>query len=44
MQKYLKYCKENGITKEKIEKETNLEGITDVMKYYKEKIKAKDDR
>lgn len=36
LQEYLKYCKENGITKEKIEKEVKLEKISDVMKYYKE--------
>ena len=34
MNKYLKYCKENNITKELIEKEVKTE-VSDVMKYYK---------
>lgn len=34
MNKYLKYCKENNITKELIEKEVKTE-VPDVMKYYK---------
>lgn len=40
MQKYLKYCKDNKITKEKIMKENDLikaPDITNVMKYYKDK-------
>ena len=37
MQKYLKYCKTNKITKEKLEKECNVKDIKDVMKFYKEK-------
>lgn len=42
VQEYLKYCKKNGITKEKLEKETNME-IADMMKYYKaEKNKSKE--
>ena len=36
VQKYLKYCKENKITKEKIEKENKLEDVPNVMKHYKE--------
>ena len=44
MQKYLKYCKDNGITKEKIEKETNTNDIKNIMKFYKDKTKRKDDR
>ena len=37
-QKYLKYCKENQITKERIEKANNLEDgvVEDIMKYYKD--------
>lgn len=42
MQKYLKYCKENKITKEVIEKETKLDKLPNVMKYYKkDKIKER---
>jgi len=44
LQEYLKYCKKNGITKEKLEKETNME-IADMMKYHKpdkNKSKGKD--
>ena len=41
MQEYLKYCKDNGITKEKLEKEVNYEG-EDAMQHYKEKNKAKE--
>ncbi len=41
MQDYLKYCKENGITKEKLEKEVNYEG-EDAMQHYKEKNKSKE--
>ena len=36
MQKYLKYCKENGITRERISKEIHR-NIPDAMKHYKEK-------
>ena len=43
MQNYLKYCKENGITKNKIENEVKYD-VPDVMKLYKDKIKRKDDR
>ena len=43
MQKYLEFCKKNNITKERIENETKLYGVTNVMKYYK-KDKKKDDR
>lgn len=35
MQQYLKYCKDNNISKEKIEEETHLGNLSDVMKYYK---------
>lgn len=35
MQKYLKYCKDNKITKDVIEKETKLDKLPDAMKYYK---------
>lgn len=35
MQKYLKYCKDNKITKDVIEKETELDKLPDAMKYYK---------
>lgn len=35
MQKYLKYCKDNGITKETIEKQCNTKDVFDIMKYYK---------
>ena len=43
MQNYLKYCKENGITKTKIENEVKCD-VPDVMKLYKDKTKRKDDR
>lgn len=43
MQKYLKYCKEQGITKEKIERKLNSD-VPNVMRFFKEKIKRKDDR
>lgn len=35
MQKYLKYCKDNEITKEIIEKQCNTKDVFDIMKYYK---------
>lgn len=36
LQKYLKYCKEKGVTREKIAKETGfIKETPDVMKYYK---------
>lgn len=35
MQKYLKYCKDNNITKDRIDEETHLSTLSDVMKYYK---------
>lgn len=35
MQKYLKYCKDNKITKDVIEKKTELDKLPDAMKYYK---------
>ena len=41
VQLYLKYCKENEITKEKIDKENNRIDTPNAMKYY-EKIKIKD--
>lgn len=39
MQMYLKYCKENGVTKESIVRLTNCNEISDVMKYFQEKNK-----
>lgn len=36
VQMYLKYCKDNKITKEVIEKENGLNGVPNAMKYYKE--------
>lgn len=36
LQKYLKYCKENGITKEYLDNKLNLD-VPDAMKYYEEK-------
>ncbi len=36
VQDYLKYCKENGITKEYLQKAINRENIEDAMKHYKE--------
>lgn len=41
VQLYLKYCKENEITKEKIDKENNRIDTPNAMKYY-ERIKMKD--
>lgn len=41
VQIYLKYCKENEVTKEKIDKENNRIDTPNAMKYY-EKIKIKD--
>ena len=44
MQKYLKYCKENNITKEFLEKECKGE-IPNIMKYYQlEKNKEREER
>ena len=40
-QLYLKYCKENNITKERIDKENNFNDTPNAMKYY-ETIKMKD--
>lgn len=37
LQKYLKYCKENNIDKNIIEKETESKDIPDIMQYYDEK-------
>ena len=37
MQMYLKYCKENHITKEAIERETNYNDTPDLIEYLKEK-------
>lgn len=37
MQKYLKYCKENNITKEAIDKGINYNETPDIMKYYKDR-------
>lgn len=45
VQKYLKYCKDNNITKERIEKEEKLDNLPDAMKYYKtEKQKNRNER
>lgn len=41
MQKYLKYCKDNKITKEIIEKEVKLDVSIDVMKFYEKKGKER---
>lgn len=42
MQRYLKYCKENNVTKKVIEKETEFFDVPDVMQYLKtEKQKNK---
>lgn len=41
MQKYLKYCKNNKITKEVIEKEVKLDVSIDVMKFYEKEEKQK---
>ena len=37
VQKYLKYCKENNITSNVIEKAINLEKVPNIMKFYKDK-------
>lgn len=42
MQKYLKYCKDNKITKEVLEKETGQSDIENVMKYYKKELNKND--
>lgn len=42
MQKYLKYCKDNKITKEVIEKEVNLNLNVDVMKFYEKDKKSRE--
>ena len=34
MQKYLKYCRQNRITREKIETETGLSGVMDILTLY----------
>lgn len=39
MQEYLKYCKENNITRKKLEQGANYKGI-DIMKLYKKKNKT----
>ena len=48
VQKYLRYCKENNITKENIDKEFSnkspYESIPDIMKYYKEERKSEKGR
>ena len=42
---YLKYCKDNKITKEVIEKATKFNDVYDAMKHYKkDRMKRKDDR
>lgn len=35
MQKYLKYCREHDITKERVEVAAKVKGLNDAMKYYK---------
>lgn len=42
MQKYLKYCKDNKITKEVIEKEVKLDVNVDVMKFYEKDKKSRE--
>lgn len=42
MQKYLKYCKQNNITKEKIDKKCGTELTDNIMKYYLLDRKKKD--
>lgn len=43
MQMYLKYCKDNNISKKLIETETKLKDVSDIMQYYeKEKIAKKE--
>ena len=37
VQKYLKYCKDNNITRDIIVRETGNKEIADAIKYYKEK-------
>lgn len=37
LQKYLKYCKDNNIDKDVIERETKSEDIPDIMKFYEER-------
>ena len=44
MQKYLKYCKENGVTKEYIEEKTNQKNIVNVMQFYKDDKKKERER
>lgn len=44
MQKYLKYCKDNGITKEYVEKTTNQKNLVDVMQFYKDAKKKERER
>ena len=42
IQQLRKYCKDNKITKDVIEKETKLDKLPDAMKYYKkEKVKER---
>ena len=41
VQMYLKYCKENNITKELIDKAINNDKTPDIMKFYDQKIKNK---
>lgn len=42
MQKYLKYCKDNKITKEFVEKEVKLDVSIDVMKFYEKDKKLRE--
>lgn len=41
VQNYLQYCKDNNITKEKIDKEVNLD-TPDIMEFYKEQLEVGD--
>ena len=41
MQKYLKYCKDNNISKKLIETKTKLRDVSDVMQYYEKETRAK---
>jgi len=43
VQMYLKYCKENNITKELIDKAINNDKTPDIMKFYDQKIKNKNE-
>ena len=44
LQKYLRYCKNNKITKEKISQETGRRDVPDVIAYYTRILKQRDAR